>query len=125
MASVLTDPEPLEYNVVSFFGPQNSQVFRGTIYYQAAYEVEADSGRPFSVAGDSGALAVTADKDGEPRVVGIVIAGSTGKTLVLPLAPLLDQLELELVSGYPGPRSRSTGSQRSEHRSDDEPRRRS
>lgn len=108
VASVLTDPEPLEYNVVSYFGPQNSQVFRGTIYYATAYEVEARAGRPFSVGGDSGALAVTAGADGEPRVVGIVIAGSTGKTLVLPLKPLLDQLQVELVSGYPGPR-RSTG----------------
>jgi hypothetical protein len=100
VASVLTEPEPLEYSVVSYFGPQNSQVFRGTIYYPAAYEVQGRAGRPFSVGGDSGALVVTAGED-EPRVVGIVVAGSTGKTLVLPLASLLDQLELELVNAHP------------------------
>ena len=108
VASVLTDPEPLEYNVVSYFGPQNSQVFRGTIYYQSAYEVQGRTGRPFSVGGDSGALVVTAG-EGEPRVVGIVIAGSTGKTLVLPLASLLDQLDLELVNGHPATRRRRQG----------------
>ena len=34
VASVLTDPEPLEYNVAPYFGPRNSQVFRGTIFYR-------------------------------------------------------------------------------------------
>lgn len=124
VASVLVDPEPLEYNVISYFGPQNSQVFRGTIYYQSAYEVEGRTGRPFSVGGDSGALVVTADDGAAPEVVGIVIAGSTGKTLVLPLAPLLDQLQLALVAGYPGRTRRSAPRPRSSPpRSDDAPRR--
>ena len=101
IASVLTDPVPLEYDVTSYFGPQNSQVFRGTIYFQKVYEVAARTSRPFSVAGDSGALVVTAEPGAEPAVVGIVIAGTSGKSLVLPLAALLDQLKLQLVSGYP------------------------
>jgi hypothetical protein len=107
VASVLTEAEPLEYNVVSYFGPQNSQMFRGTIYYQTAYEVQGRTGRPFSVGGDSGALVVTVGQgSAEPEVVGIVIAGSTGKTLVLPLFDLLEQLDLELLSGHPPLRRR-------------------
>jgi hypothetical protein len=102
VASVLTDPEPVEYSVVSHYGPQNSQSFRGTIYYPTVYEVLGRAGRPFSVGGDSGALVVTADEQ-PPRVVGIIIAGSPDKTLVLPLEPMLHQLELQLVSGHVAP----------------------
>lgn len=101
IASVLNDPFPIEYDVTSYFGPQNSQVFRGTIYFQSVFEVAGRTGRPFSVAGDSGALVVTADPATAHEVVGIVVAGSSGKSLVLPLAPLLQQLNLELVSGFP------------------------
>jgi hypothetical protein len=102
--SVLDQPEPVDYSVVSYFGPQASQTFRGTIYYPTVYEV-GGTGRDFSAAGDSGSLVVTVEtQGGTPKVVGVVIAGGPGKTLVLPLEPMLKQLDLELVTGYPPPR---------------------
>lgn len=98
---VLTD-EPLEYSVVSYFGPQASQTFRGTIYYPVAYEVMSTTRDPFSEAGDSGSLVVTVESDGRPsRAVGVVIAGGPSKSLVLPLKPILDHMQLELVTDYP------------------------
>jgi hypothetical protein len=104
---VLTD-EPLEYAVVSYFGPQASQTFRGTIYYPVAYEVLSTTREPFSDAGDSGSLVVTVEPDGRPpRVFGIVIAGGPSKSLVLPLKPILDKMQLELVTNYPPERSRA------------------
>ena len=103
--AVLTDPEPVEYAVVSYFGPQASQTFKGTIYYPTVYEV-GSTGRPFSAAGDSGSLVVTVEPDGRSlRIIGIVIAGGPTKTLVLPLQPMLEQLKLELVTNYPAKRS--------------------
>ena len=88
--------EPVEYNVTSYYGPVYSQVFKGTVYFKEIYEVE---GRPFSLGGDSGALVVTRTA-GDEKVVGIVIAGSQQKSLVLPLKPALDVLKLSLVSGH-------------------------
>lgn len=100
--SVLTEAEPVEYSVVSHFGPQASQTFRGTIYFPVVYEVST-TGRPFSAAGDSGSLVVTVEPS--PKIVGVVIAGGPTKTLVLPLQPMLKQLKLELVTNYPAKRS--------------------
>lgn len=105
ISTVLTDPEPVDYSVVSYFSPQASQTFKGTIYYPTVYEV-ANVGPPFSAAGDSGSLVVTVEPDGAaPRAVGVVIAGGQTKTLVLPLQPMLEQLGLELVTGHPAKRS--------------------
>jgi hypothetical protein len=115
LTSILTDPEPVEYSVVSYFSPQASQTFKGTIYFQQVYEVTS-IGQPFSAAGDSGSLVVTLpQKEGQdPFAVGVVIAGGTTKSLVLPIQPMLDQLGLELVSQYPPPprkRTRTRSSQ--------------
>lgn len=107
VSTVLTDPEPVDYSVVSYFGPQASQTFKGTIYYPTVYEV-ASVGPSFSAAGDSGSLVVTIEPDGTPpRAVGVIIAGGQTKTLVLPLQPMLDQLGLELVANHPAKRPSS------------------
>ena len=97
VATVLTEPEPVEYNVISYYGPQQSQSFKGTIYFPQVYELIGSAARPFSLGGDSGALVVT--HDDSPEVVGVIIAGSPDKTLVLPLQPMLAQLKLMLASG--------------------------
>jgi hypothetical protein len=103
--AVLTDPEPVDYAVISYFGPQASQTFKGTIYYPTVYEVGSE-GRPFSAAGDSGSLVVTVEPDGgPPRIVGVVVAGGPIETLVLPLQLMLKQLELELVTNHPAKHS--------------------
>ena len=105
VSTVLTDPEPVDYSVVSYFSPQASQTFKGTIYYPTVYEV-GNVGPPFSAPGDSGSLVVTVEPEGEaPRAVGVIIAGGQTKTLVLPLQPMLAQLQLELVANHPAKRS--------------------
>ncbi|MEM9597594.1 MAG: hypothetical protein AAGD06_25225 [Acidobacteriota bacterium] len=92
-------PEAIEYNVTSFYGPMNSQTFKGTVYYDLVYEV-SPSGKPFSLGGDSGALVVTDRGEGDEQIVGIVIAGETSKSVLLPLQPALDELGLTLISAY-------------------------
>lgn len=109
---------PLPYKVTSYYGPQHgaSQIFRGTVYYNKAYEVVPSGVRPFSLGGDSGAL-VTTDKPNQPeRIVGIVVAGGKEKGLVLPLRPMLRHLKMTIVSGmfgwhgaHPRPRGRRHG----------------
>lgn len=98
IARIIRGGEPVQYNVTSYYGPMNSQIFKGTVYYNVAYEIDP-SGGPFSLSGDSGALVVSDSKPGE-QVVGIVVAGSREKGLVLPIRPALKALKLELVNGH-------------------------
>ncbi len=91
-------PEPIEYNITCYYGPMNSQVFKGTVYYDEVYEI-SPVGKPFSLGGDSGALVVTDDPK-KPKIVGIVIAGERTQSLVLPLKPALAELNLGIVSGH-------------------------
>lgn len=92
-------PEPIEYNVTCFYGPMNSQVFKGTVYYDEVYEV-SPFGKPFSLGGDSGALVVTDQLGRQAKVAGIVIAGEKNKSVLLPLKAALRELKLQLVTGY-------------------------
>jgi len=90
-------PEPIEYNVVCYYGPTSSQSFKGTVYFDEIYEV-IPFGSPFSLGGDSGALVVTDTK--KPKIVGIVIAGDKQKSILLPLKYALKELKLKLVSKH-------------------------
>ncbi len=92
-------PEPIDYNVTCYYGPMNSQTFKGTVYYDEVYEI-TPVGPPFSLGGDSGALVVTDQPDKTEKVVGIVIAGERNKSIVLPLKAALRELKLKLLSGY-------------------------
>lgn len=87
--------EYVEYDVTSYYGPMNSQRFRGTVYYKLVYEVSSISG-PFSLGGDSGALVVTNDGKKE-KIVGMVIAGTRLKSLVLPFQDGLNELGLSII----------------------------
>lgn len=98
ITNVIKGGEPIDYNVTSYYGPMNSQVFKGTVYFNEVYEVEP-SGGPFSLGGDSGALVVSNTK-GPEMVVGIVVAGGRDKSLVLPLKPTLKVLGLRLVGNH-------------------------
>ena len=91
-------PEPVDYNVICFYGPMNSQVFKGTVYFDEVYEVSS-YGAPFSLGGDSGSLVVTNYDNKTQKVIGIVIAGDKLKSVVLPLKPALKDLKLKLVAG--------------------------
>lgn len=92
-------PEPIEYNVTCYYGPMNSQVFKGTVYFDEVYEV-TPFGKPFSLGGDSGALVVSDQANQKEKVVGIIVAGEKHKSILLPLKPALDELKLSLVAGH-------------------------
>lgn len=98
ISSVVVGGEPVEYNITSYFGPMDSQSFRGTVFFDEVYEIDPIGG-PFSLGGDSGALVVT-DADGAEQAVGIVIAGARERSLALPLAPMLERLHLTLLNGH-------------------------
>ncbi len=90
---------PVPYKVTSHYGPHASQVFRGTIYFNQAYEIKPAGVRSFSEGGDSGALVVTNDPNEDERIVGVVVAGGAESSLVLPLQPMLKHLKLTIVNG--------------------------
>ncbi len=92
--------ESVDYHVISYFGPMNSQVFKGTIYYDAIYEVTSASGSPFSLGGDSGALVVSNELNKKEQVVGIIIGGSKEKTIVLPIEHALKVLNVKLLNKH-------------------------
>ena len=94
------DPEPIPYQVQSFYGPTQSQTFQGTVYFHNAIEVTPDSFKPFSLGGDSGSLVVTNFSNKVERIIGIVIAGDKNKSIVLPLRPVLKKYELQLLTGH-------------------------
>ena len=98
VSDVVVGGEPVDYNITSYFGPMDSQSFKGTVFFDEVYEISPRGG-PFSLGGDSGALVVT-DVDGAEEVVGIVIAGAREKSLALPLKPMLDRLHLALLDGH-------------------------
>lgn len=65
------------------------------VEYDDMLVVESSSEEPFSQPGDSGTLVVT--ENGE--IVGLIFAGtSSGITYVAPLYPLLQALDLTLLS---------------------------
>lgn len=98
VTNTIREPEPIEYNVTSYYGPTSSQVFKGTVYFEGIYEVESLDSSVFSAGGDSGALVVTA-KDGEEKIVGILIGGNKDKSYVLPLKRILKNQKVTLING--------------------------
>lgn len=98
--NIVTDGEPIEYDLTSYYGPMNSQRFRGTVYYGEVFEISATNEGPFSLSGDSGSLVVTNEPKKKERVVGIVVAGDATKSLVLPIQAALKNLGLVLLSGH-------------------------
>jgi len=101
---ILTDAEPMPYDVRSYYGPSSFQVFKGVVYYQNLIEVENFGARPFSEAGDSGALVVTVPTkpNEKEKVVGVLIGGSAGnnsKSYVLPIQNTLKSLGVSLITG--------------------------
>lgn len=80
--------------------------FNGVVYFEPLFIVHG-VGDVFSEAGDSGSLVTTVDLAGQRHAVGIVVAGCDDsaapggkRTLVLPLRPILDSLQMTLVSGH-------------------------
>lgn len=87
-------PQPIGYQVAAVGG-------NATVYFNNVMMVFGENGAPFSQAGDSGSLVVSRNEAGEPCAVGLVVAGtSSGYSLILPIAPILEALQMTLVSGH-------------------------
>lgn len=87
-------PVPVAYNVREY-GITKSVFFEETFIIQSFPT-------PFSKPGDSGSLVVSRDAQGVRRAVGLVFAGDPDRNLsfILPLRPILDKLELQIVAGH-------------------------
>lgn len=91
---VAPGPMAVGYNLAKVGG-------NATVYFNQLLMVFGDNGTPFSAPGDSGALVVGQDAEGHPCAVGMVIAGTnTGYSLILPLSPILQSLNMRLVSRH-------------------------
>ncbi|WP_343548002.1 hypothetical protein [Ralstonia sp.] len=80
--------------------------FEGRIWFPNAFVIHGDQ-REFSEAGDSGALVVSLNDDGTKSAVGLVFCGGADskapgnkRSLIVPLAPILQRLGVSLVSGH-------------------------
>lgn len=73
--------------------------FVGTAYFEPIFIVQGINGE-FALPGDSGALVVGADANGEPAAVGLVFAVAGDMTYIQPINRVLEELDVELVSGH-------------------------
>jgi hypothetical protein len=73
-----------------------------TVYFEEVAIVFGDGELPFSRGGDSGSLVMGYAPDGTRQAVGLVFAGNEQKrqSFILPLPPILDQLDVDLVYGH-------------------------
>lgn len=81
--------------------------FKAEIWFDGVHVVHGTNGRTFSEGGDSGSLVVGRNANNERVAVGIVFAGGPDqmaaggkKSMILPLEPILQALQLTLVSGH-------------------------
>lgn len=72
-----------------------------SVYFENTLIVNGLNNSIFSASGDSGSLVTTVLPDGERAAVGLVFAGN-GSTIsvILPLRPILEALQMSLVSGH-------------------------
>lgn len=99
ITKIVTEPESIDYHVVSYYGPTSSQTFKGTVYFATIYEIESIGVNEFSGGGDSGSLVVS-DDAGKEKVVGILIGGNNLKSYVLPIKEILKNRKISLISQH-------------------------
>jgi len=99
ISKIVAEPESIEYNVTSYYGPTSSQAFKGTVYFSELYEVESLSVNGFSAGGDSGSLVVS-DGAGAEKIVGILIGGNNLKSYVLPIKELLKKRKIRIINTH-------------------------
>lgn len=102
--SLIVGAFPLDYDIPTFHSAIESVRFRGRVYYEPVYLIRGSQG-VFSDRGDSGALVVTDDGDGNEKALGLIFAGDASDNLsyMLPIGPILEHLNVTLVGGH-GPR---------------------
>jgi len=99
VTKIVSEPESIDYNVVSYYGPTSSQTFKGTVYFPEIYEIESLSVNGFSAGGDSGSLVVT-DQTGAEKIVGILIGGNNLKSYVLPIKEILKKRKIQILAEH-------------------------
>ncbi|MFD2265411.1 hypothetical protein ACFSM5_21085 [Lacibacterium aquatile] len=85
---VMSNPLPVPYA---------ADKFRAHVYLEGGFAVRGDNDQPFSSAGDSGSLVVTADGE---HAVGLIVAGMGLVTIMMPIQRTLDELNLRLLTGH-------------------------
>jgi len=80
--------------------------FSGHILFDGTWMIHGE-GEAFSTGGDSGSLIVQIDGDGNRAAVGLVFAGGPDsmapggyRTFFLPIRPILERLQVQLVGGH-------------------------
>lgn len=80
--------------------------FAGVVYFEPVYSI-VGIGAAFSAGGDSGSLITSVDENGVRNAVGIVVGGMQDSkapgeciTIALPIAPILQNLGVTLLSGH-------------------------
>jgi hypothetical protein len=99
--SQLVGPFPVRYQTLVHHSAEESDDFRGTVYFEPVYLIRGTGG-VFSAPGDSGAL-VTQLAEGDQRsAVGLVFSGNTslGESYMLPIRPVLEELEMTLATSH-------------------------
>lgn len=85
---------PIEYQMPAVKGSS-------VVYFDGLSVIRGENGEPFSAPGDSGSLVIGRAKDGTSCAVGLLIAGTReGLSLMLPIRPILEALDMSLVSGH-------------------------
>lgn len=88
------------YKHTTHLTPETAVTFQGVCYFADVKVVRGDTPN-FAKAGDSGSLVVTVPRPGAAmKAVGLLVgAGRTGYGYILPLKPILDRLDVDLVGG--------------------------
>lgn len=77
--------------------PYKSNRFSSVVHFTGIWSVKGLGGESFSLPGDSGSLVVT--EDGQ-NVVGLIFAGAGQVSFIIPIASVLDRLNLRLITGH-------------------------
>ncbi len=96
---------PVSYKTTVWHSSEEQIEFRATVYFEPLYTLRGRN-RAFASSGDSGALVTQLSDDGNSRTaVGILFSGREADvSLMVPLRPVLDNLEVTLVSGHIPPK---------------------
>jgi hypothetical protein len=97
--SEVVGPLPVTYQTTTYHSPEEQVRFVGTVYFEPTYLIRGKSG-PFSLAGDSGSLVTTVAADGTRAAIGLIFAGRSNESYMLPLRPILDGFGVKLVGNH-------------------------
>jgi hypothetical protein len=98
--SRLVGPQRIDYNVTVYHSAEENIAFRGSLFFDPVYILRGLGGT-FAMEGDSGALVIDTATPDDPAAVGLVIGGrGNEETYMIPLKPILQRLDMKLVSRH-------------------------